>query len=103
MEGREFDVVLAALRAKSADRRLSDEGIAALERGDGPDGIAHMLGSEAMRGYACGLASAMVILDGADPDEEFEEFRRLVDDAIIAAKAGAFRDEVERYSEGGEG
>lgn len=95
-------LVVASLKAQSGDRELAEKSVEAMDSHNTLDAISYMLGSEAMRGFAFGLAAALAIISGADADDELRRFRKTVDSAISASMIENFRSSVEHYSEEGE-
>lgn len=61
------------------------------------------LKEESLRGYVAGIMSAIKVIEGADPFDEFHAYERLIDGAANDALEHAFACEVEHYSESGEG
>lgn len=97
------DLVIVSLKAQSYDQELAEKSVEAMDSHNALDAISYMLGSEAMRGFSFGLATALAIISGADADDELRRFRATVDNAIKTSMVENFRSSVERYSEEGEG
>ena len=103
----EFDagtgIAMAALFAMVEQKSMTAKALKAIEHSDGPSSLCRFLGAERMLGYGAGLAAALAIIDGADPKEQYEKFLSSIESTVNMAMAEAFRHQVERYSESGEG
>lgn len=59
--------------------------------------------AERMSGFANGIGAAVSILDGKDALDAFSEFIGITEQMVEEARKQMFSDEVEHYSETGEG